>query len=177
MKRGFLFSILLVSVLALTAPAWAQDQGAEASISAHAVTNQKSQDFNNIGLGLQIGYTWRGWHFQGDGIGSDNNPTRARYTIGYLVPYGGLKLEVGGGFSRFGAQNGGFGHVGAKYDRFAGFGRVGSQEFIEAEGSYRLWSKDVFHLSPFFRFTHHDVNQVNVNLYQVGVRFTFSEVQ
>ena len=167
--------LLLIALLLISSPVWAQDRGGFVSIGLHANANQSSANFDNIGLNGQLGYRYAGFLFQADGFGSDNNPARTRYGVAYTKEFRGIAYSGGGGFYRFGQQNGGYGEVGAMRGRWSGFGRVGDQEFVEAEGAYRVATFGNVAVSGFYRFTHHDVNAINWNGHLLGVRFTFSE--
>lgn len=176
MKR-FLFAFLLVGLMAgVGQTVRAQDSGeAHAALGVFAGVNSNAQRFNNIGVSGDAGYKYKGFDFSASARSGDRNITRTTYTVTYdAYKYEGVQFSVGGGFFRDGngrkGRQGGFGSIGAKYEKWDASLQAGVQEFVNFELRRTIWGSGSFSLAPTFRYEHRDDGRINFNRYSVGLR-------
>lgn len=180
MKYRYSF-VWFVLLFLMSAPAGAQEAiQPEISISAYTLTNDRGQARDNIGLGIHGGVRlFKRFHLGAEAYGDHDDPgggqtrTRSRYFGAYRVfDYQGLTVEAGAGGGKTGNEAVGFGQLGAHYRRLSLLGRYGEQDFVEAEGAFRLAEGPHWAFSPFYRYSKIKIAGADSEQQVAGLRVT-----
>lgn len=191
MKRLIFYSILVLSLICLSSPAWAQ-QGAVASIGVHFPQAERGGNRNDdLGVNFAGGYWWNQGRVKPylgvESFVNDGFSSRFRALGLAQIEYDQFKFDFGGGYYCFmrcsdrgrRGMDGGFGQLGVHYKRAHGFGRLGNDRFVEVEAALDVWSRQSISVQAFGRGTRHELPGFGSNrtqtVYPVGLRFIFAE--
>ena len=173
----WLVRFFAVCVLALVVTPATVSAQPSIDLSGGAITNAangQQEFFYGIGGGFKYERLYLGLDVFGDP--SRDNPkqmSRGRaFGLWQLTDYNGWTFSAGGGGGKTGNETFGFGQVNADFKRFSAFGRYGSQDFVEAEGFYRVLTTERLAAGPFYRYTGLDVQGQATRLHQAGLRLT-----